>query len=73
MHKAPEFNDIKLFSEELKELLKKYNYAGCVGAIISGNGGVAFEQLNGPMLLETDNARIAVTYAMLVKHMQRFQ
>lgn len=60
------------FLEELKELLKKYNYAGIAGVVISNNTAAQFTIKTSPILLHSDDARITVASKVLYETCSSF-
>lgn len=58
IHKRVNASNMRAFTDELKELLKKHGFAACAGIVISNNSASSFEQISDQMILGTDHQRV---------------
>lgn len=59
--------NMRAFTDELKELLKKHGFAACTGIVISNNSAAYFKQITDQVLLGTDHQRVQMASQIIEK------
>lgn len=65
IHNKVTLKDLQAFSEELRELMRKYKFAAVTGIIFSAGTGSSFKMIADQVVMASDKDRAEAAAAMI--------